>query len=163
MFVVICALLLSSANTFAQKADFSGSFTYNAGKSQAGESRRAPASKIVATQDAAALIVERTAKDRDGNDVVTKAKYTLDGKESENSAPGFGGQNMVTKSTAVWSTDGKSLVINSTATFDRNGEKMEMKSSETFSLNADGGLTIVAVRTGQNGEMKQTLVYDKGK
>ncbi|OFY64537.1 MAG: hypothetical protein A2Y71_11860 [Bacteroidetes bacterium RBG_13_42_15] len=88
----------------------------------------------------------------------TSAKYTLDGKVSEN--PMF---NTTRKSTVTWSADKSSMIIASTMTFDMGGETREMKSTETWKL-AEGGkvLQIESVRPDRDGgEMKTMAAYDK--
>jgi hypothetical protein len=150
--------LLSSAAALAQKADFSGSWALNEGKSNLGESQYRGSLKITATQDANSLSLVRLSKGRDDEDRTTNEKYALDGSESQNT--GF--MNSVRKSKASWSADGKTLTINSTMAFERDGEKTEMKFSETWVLSADGKtLTIESSLTTPNGDMKQTRVYDK--
>lgn len=151
--------LMACSFTFAQKTNFSGNWKFNEGKSQMGEGRfRMAAAKLIITQDDNTLNIERTGTRQDGETYSMKEKYTLDGKESENTM--FG--NNVRKSTVTWAADNKSLTINSTSTFERNGEKMERKSSEVYKLSDDGKtLTIESTSTGRNGEVKQTLVYDK--
>jgi hypothetical protein len=148
-----------STGLFAQKADFSGTYTFNEGKSQMGEGRfRAPASKLVIAQSDSVMTLEKTGKDMNGGDVVTKEKYYLNGKTSENT--GF--MNSVKKSTIAWAADNKSLTINSSTIMERDGNTMETKAIEIYSLAADGkSLTINSTSTSQRGERKQTLVYDK--
>jgi hypothetical protein len=160
-FILLGVLISFGMNSFAQKANFSGKWTFNEGKSQMGEGRfRAPASKMTVTQSEAALSIERTAKNRDGEDVTTTEKYTLDGKVSENPAM----MNSVKKSTVAWSADNKTLTISSTTAFERDGNTMEMKAVEAFTLSADGNsLTLVSTSSSQMGERTQTLAYDKAK
>jgi Tol biopolymer transport system component len=146
------------ANAQAGKTNFSGTWTMNADKSTLpeGGQGRMGGGNLVATQAANALTVERTRTGRDGQPMTTTMKYTLDGKESVNSSP-----RGESKSVATWSADGKSLTIvtNSTMTF--NGEAREMKSTEVWTLNDPKTLSITSTRTGQNGDVKMTLVYDK--
>ncbi len=150
--------LLSSAHGFAQKANFSGTWTLNESKSNLGDSQFRGALKITATQDANSLTLARMMKGRNDEDISTNEKYTLDGSESQNA--GF--MNSVRKSKASWSGDGKVLTIKSVMTFERDGEKREFSSSEALSLSPDGkNLTIVSTFNTQNGEMSQTRVYDK--
>ena len=55
-----------------------------------------------------------------------------------------------------------SLTISSVMNFERDGEKREFKFSEVISLSADGkSLNIESTFTMQNGDVKQTRVYDK--
>jgi len=95
---------------------------------------------------------------RDGEEMKTSAKYTLDGKVSEN--PMF---NSTRKSTVTWSADKSSLIIASTMTFDMGGETREMKSTETWKLSEGGKLlSVESVRPGRDGgEMKTMAAYDK--
>jgi hypothetical protein len=158
MLIIFGIFSFTTASTFAQKTNYSGSWTLNEGKSNLGENRFRMGLKITATQDANALNLERLSKGRDDEDRVTKEKYTLDGTECENTV--F--QTTVRKSKATWSSDGKILTINSIMTFERDGEKMEMKSTESWNLSADGKtLTIESTMTTPNGDVKQTRVYDK--
>lgn len=143
----------------AQKANFSGTWAFNEGKSQLGEGRfRAPASKLVITQDDKTLAMERTVKGMNDEENVMKEKYTLDGKESVNE----GMMNTSKKSVVSWSADNKSLTINSTTVFERDGNTMEIKAVEVFTLSDDGKtLTINSTSTSPRGERKQTIVYTK--
>lgn len=158
MLVILGAFFLTISAAFAQKANFSGTWGLNESKSNLGENRFRASLKITAAQEANALNLERLSKGRDGEDRITKEKYTLDGLECEN--PAF--QNTVRKSKATWSDDGKILTINSVMSFERDGEKMEMKMIEAWSISEDGKtLTIQSTVTSSQGEMKQTRVYDK--
>jgi hypothetical protein len=155
---ILGLFLLSSAGAFAQKANFSGSWTLNEEKSSLGDSQYRGALKITATQDAASLSLVRVSKGRDDEDRTTNEKYALDGTETEN--PAFG--NTMRKSKASWDADGKVLTINSVMNFERDGEKREFKMSEVFSLSADGkNLIIESSFATPNGDMKQTRVYGK--
>lgn len=150
--------LLSVANSFAQKADFSGTWTLNDSKSDLGDSQFRGAFKIAATQEANSLDLVRLSKGRNDEDRTSVEKYALDGFESQNT--GF--MNSVKKSKASWSADGKVLTINSVMTFERDGEKREFASSEVWSLSPNGkNLTIMSSFNTQNGEFKQIRVYDK--
>lgn len=150
--------LYSSAGLFAQKASFSGTWNLNDSKSDLGDSQFRGAVKITATQDANTLTLVRLSKGPNDEDRTTNEKYALDGSESQNT--GF--RNSVRKSKTSWSADGKVLTITSVMSFDMNGEKREFNSTEIWSLSPDGkNLTIVSTATMQNGEFKQTRVYDK--
>jgi hypothetical protein len=149
---------LASTGLFAQ-TNFSGTWAFNESKSNFGESQfRFAATSMVVTQDAKILTVESTMPSRDGGEMKTSAKYTLDGKVSEN--PMF---NTTRKSTVTWSPDKTSMVIASTMTFDMNGETREIKSTDTWKLAEDGKvLMIESVRPNRDGEeMKTVVAYDK--
>jgi hypothetical protein len=84
-------------------------------------------------------------------------KYTLDGKECENT----GMMDMKTKSKVNWSADKKSVSIASVTVFNMNGDNMEMKSSEIWALEGDKILKIEATNDTPDGEKKTSIVYDK--
>ena len=157
--ILFGALLSFSANLFAQKANFSGNWTFNEGKSQLGEGRfRSPASKLTIVQKDSTLNMERTVKRMDGEESTLNEKFTFDGKVCENT--GF--MNNVKKSTLAWSADNKTLTISSSSVFERDGNTMEIKSTEVITISDDGKtLTINTTNTSPRGERKQTLVYDK--
>lgn len=158
MVVIFGVLFFNFTVSFAQKSNFSGSWTLNEGKSSLGENRFRASLKITAFQEANTLNLERLSKGRNDEDRITKEKYTLDGTECENTL--F--QTVVRKSKAAWSADGKILTINSAMSFERDGEKTEIKSTESLILSADGKtLTIESTVTSPNGDIKQTRVYDK--
>jgi hypothetical protein len=154
----IAVFTMASTGLFAQ-TNYSGTWAFNESKSNFGDSQfRFAATSMVVTQDANTLAVESTMPGRDGGEMKTSAKYTLDGKVSEN--PMF---NTTRKSTVTWSPDKTSMIIASTMTFDMNGETREMKSTETWKL-AEGGkvLMIESVRPSRDGgEMRTTAAYDK--
>jgi len=156
---VMLAFFLLPVNMQAQgaKANFSGSWTFNESKSNLGEGRGfRSASQMTVTQDGNNLSVARTRANRDGEATTTTEKYTLDGKESVNTA-GFG----PSKTVVTWSADGKTLNFAITRTFDRNGESMEMKSTEAWSLTDANTLSLLSTSTFRDTERKTTSVYDK--
>jgi hypothetical protein len=157
--LIIAALLCMTASGLFAQTNFTGTWAFNESKSDFGGSQfRFAATSMVITQDANTLTVESTMPSRDGGEMKTTAKYTLDGKVSEN--PVF---NTTRKSTVSWSPDKTAMIIASTMTFDMNGETREIKSTDTWKL-SDGGklLTIESVRPGRDGgEMKTTAAYDK--
>lgn len=62
----------------------------------------------------------------------------------------------------TWSADKTSMTIASTSTFERDGETREMKFSQTWKLAEGAKLLLVDNSfTGQNGEIKTTVAYDK--
>jgi hypothetical protein len=145
--------------TNAQKANFAGTWTYNAEKStQPGGGggmggRGFGGGNFVATQDANLLTITRTRTGQDGTATTTVMKYTLDGKECTNANP-RGGES---KSVATWSADGKTLTIVTTRDFNGN----TMKTTEAYTITAPKTLTIVSTRPGQDGaEMKTNAVYE---
>jgi hypothetical protein len=158
IYLVMALFCMTTSGLFAQ-ANFAGTWAFNESKSNFGDSQfRFAATSMVVTQDASTLSVESTMPGRDGGEMKTSAKYTLDGKVSEN--PMF---NSTRKSTVTLSADKTSLIIASTMTFDMGGETREMKSTETWKLSEGGKLlSIESVRQGRDGEeMRTTAAYDK--
>lgn len=162
---VILAFLLPAMTNAQGKANFAGNWTYNASKSTqppAGGGGRGGfgGGNIVATQEANLLTVATTRTGQDGTPVTTTMKYTLDGKETINTTPGFGGGDpMKVPSTATYSADGKSLTIVTTRTFNDN----TMKMTEVWTLTDANTLSITSTRPGFNGgdPTTTTRVYDK--
>jgi hypothetical protein len=158
IYLVMTVFCMTASGLFAQ-TNFAGTWAFNDSKSNFGDSQfRFAATSMVVTQDANTLSVESTMPGRDGEEMKTSAKYTLDGKVSEN--PMF---NTTRKSTVTWSADKSSLIIASTMTIDMGGETREMKSTETWKISEGGKLlSVESVRPGRDGgEMKTTAAYDK--
>ena len=171
---VILAFLLPAMTNAQGKANFAGNWTYNASKSTqppaggggpgggggGGGRGGFGGGDIVATQDANILTVATSRPGQDGTPVTTTMKYTLDGKETINTTPGFGGGDpMKVPSVATYSADGKSLTIVTTRTFN----DQTMKTTETWTLTNPSTLTITSTRPGFNGGDPTTTnrVYDK--
>ena len=153
--IIAAAVLAMSSVAFAQKPDFSGTWTREApaaaaapatppaGGGQRGGGMGGP---MTVKQTATELTVERTM----GENKMTSV-YKLDGSPSENKMMGRGGE-VVTKSTAKW--DGNKLVIST----ERPGQDGAMMTqTQTWSLDA-GNLVIEG--TGRDGAVTKT-VYKK--
>jgi len=157
---VIVSAVLVSFSTKAERANFSGSWALNEGKSEFGERGARFATKALKVeQKGDAIIISRTTPSfQGGDDVTTTENLGFDGKEVQGT--GFGGA--VKKSTLKWAADEQSLVISSTTTGERNGQSFTFNSIETWTL-GDGGkaLTVTAVRTSQQGEVTTKAAYDK--
>jgi len=155
MAVVLLLVVPTLANAQSGKTDFSGTWAFNEGKSNLGDSggRRFGGGDMVVKQESNLLTVERTRTNRDGEERTMTSKYTLDGKESTNS---FGrGES---KSTAKWSADGKSLTIVTKMSFNGN----DFTSTEVWTLKNAKTLSIDSTRPNRDGgEVKTTRVYDK--
>jgi len=171
--LLVAALLLHTA-VMAQgsKTNFSGSWTYNAAKSNTGQQQGQAAGQdqraggqnrggfgggnFTVKQEGNLLTVERTMTTSDGSTRTTSSKYTLDGKETVNSS-----RMGESKSFATWSADGKKLTIETIRTFERDGESRTMKTTEVWSLTDSKTLQIETTMPSPNGERKMTSVYDK--
>lgn len=144
--IIAVAVLAMATMAFAQKPDFSGSWTLDpeaSGMAAGGGGGRmgGGGGPMVVKQTADALTTETTR----GENKITMT-YKLDGSESTNTSMGRGGASMETKSTAKW--DGSKLVITTKA-----GEN---ESVQTWSM--EGG-NLVIEGTGGRGPTKR--VYKK--
>jgi hypothetical protein len=158
--ILVCLTLLFTAQLSAQNGtiNFSGNWALNESKSKFGDGPfRMAASIVIVKQEGNSLSTEKTQNSPDGQEMKITGKYTMDGKECENS--GF--MDSKTKSTVKWSADGKSITIASSTIFNMNGDNMEMKASETWMLEGDKTLKIETTTSMPDGEMKTSLVYDK--
>jgi hypothetical protein len=166
--IAIAALILPSA-LMAQgsKTDFTGNWTYNAGKSDTGQPQgqgQRPGGQgggfgggdFIAKQDGNVLTTERTISTPDGSSNAVTTKYTLDGKESVNSS-----RMGDSKSVATWSSDGKKLTIKTTRTMTRNGESRTITTTEVWSLTDSKTLQVESTMPSPDGERKVTSVYNK--
>jgi len=158
----VAVLLLGAIVVSAQetKPNFSGDWVLNADKSTQPEGpggRRGGmmASKMTIEQKDNQLIIESVRKNRDGEDVSTKATYTLDGKKCKNDT-NFGTR----ESTANWSKDGKMLTIESTMNMSRGDREFTMESTEKWSLDKNV-LTIETTSSSPRGERTSKAVYHK--
>ena len=113
--IIATAVLAVAAMAFAQKPDFSGTWTLDeaatgapAGGGCGGRGGGGLGMGGTVKQTADTLTVERTF----GDNKIT-ANYKLDGSESKNTMMGRGGQQVESVSTAKW--DGAKLTINTKA------------------------------------------------
>ena len=153
--IIAAAVLAVATMAFAQKPDFSGTWTLDPAASGMGAPGGAPAgggaggggrmgggmaAPMTVKQTADTLVTEMTR----GENKITMT-YKLDGSESKNTTMGRNG-SMETTSTAKW--DGSKLVI---TTKTEQGEN-----TQTWSMDAGN---LVIERTGGRGPSKQ--VYKK--
>ena len=157
--LLIVPVILFSFAFLPDKANFSGSWSLNEGKSDLGQRGRFAARSIKSEQKDDAITISKTSPGFNGGaDVTTSETLSFDGKESETTA--FG--NSKKKSILKWADDGQSFTITSTTLFERDGQTTEIKSTETWSL-TDGGkaLSITTVSSSPRGEFTTKGVYDK--
>ena len=157
--VIVSSTLVSFSHK-ADRANFSGGWALNEGKSDFGQRGARFATKTIKVdQKSDAIAITRTTPSfQGGDDVTTTETLGFDGKEVQGT--GFGGS--VRKSTLKWASDEQSFAITSTTTGERNGQSFTFNSTETWTL-GDGGksLTVTAVRTSQQGEVTTKAAYDK--
>ena len=157
LFFIIFAL--SSLNTFAGKGktNFTGKWTINESKSMLSEGGFGPAKMLIINQEGNNLTIERKQTNRNGEEMTVSLKYTLDGKECDNS-----NDRRTSKSVLGWSDDGKTLTITTTSKSERDGQVFESKTVEIWKLGEDGkSLVIDQTVNSSRGERKSNLVYDK--
>ncbi|HEX3704682.1 MAG TPA: hypothetical protein VHU82_15235 [Vicinamibacterales bacterium] len=137
----VAAVVLPFAARAQAKADFSGTWTLDAAKSDApgGRGGRGPQGPVTIAQTAADI-------------KIGGATYKLDGSESVNEMAGRGGTTEA-KSKAHW--DGAKLVIETERQMGGNAVTI----TETRSLSADG--KEMTVETSFNGNARKA-VYTKG-
>jgi len=148
--ILLSALLVAMVFT-ASAADFSGNWKLNKSKSKLGEQFSMAPSILIAAQSGNDLNLEKHISFQD-QEMTTKEKYTLDGKESIN--PGF--QDSQKKSTAVWSGDKNSLTITSKIPMGDN----DMTTVEVYKI-VDGNLVIDSKMSSSFGENNETMVFEK--
>ena len=178
--VILALIMPVLTNAQAGKANFAGTWVYNATKSPQpaggpggggpgggapggggpggpGGGMRMGGGDRTVTQEANLLTSSTTRQGQDGTPVTTAMKYTLDGKETINANP-----RGDSKSVATWSADGKTLTIKTSRTMDMNGQSMTMNTEEAWTLTDPKTLTIVTTRAGMDGTpMKTTAIFDK--
>ena len=148
--ILLSAFLVAMVFT-ANAVDFSGNWKLNKSKSKLGDQFSMAPSILIAAQSANDFNVEKHIAFQD-QEMTTKEKYTLDGKESIN--PGF--QDSQKKSTAVWSDDKNSLTITSKLPMGDN----DMTTVEVYKI-VDGNLVIDSKMSSSFGENNETMVFDK--
>lgn len=154
---LIAPVILLSVVSLPDRANFSGQWKLNEGKSELGNFGRFAATSIKAEQKEDAITIAKTSPGFNGGDPTTTTQtLTFDGKEAESTV--FGGSKR--KSTLKWSEDGQAMTINSTTFFERDGQTTEIKATETWTLK-DGSLSIVTVSSSPRGESTTKAVYDK--
>jgi hypothetical protein len=147
--IIAAAILAVSSVAFAQKPDFSGTWTPDAPAAAPGAGggggggRGGMMGPMTVKQDATTLTIERTAGE---NKIVTT--YKLDGTETVNKQMGRGGAEMEVKTTAKW--DGSKLVLSTASTGPDGTPRVQ---SQTWSM--EGG-NLVVERAGREGAMQKT-------
>ena len=157
--MLLATIMLFAFTFIPDKANFSGTWALNEGKSELGQRGRFAARTIKAEQKTDAINVSKTSPGfNGGEDVTISETLSFDGKESETTV--FG--NSKRKSTLKWTDDGQIFTINATTLFERDGQTSEFKSNETWSLIDGGkGLSIVTVSSSSRGESTSKAIYDK--
>jgi hypothetical protein len=154
----IAPAFLLSFNIKADRANFSGDWSLNEGKSDLGQFANYAPRKIKVEQKDDAITISKTAPSFNGDDVTITETLTFDGKETESTI--FG--NSKRKASAKWSDDGQTLTISYNLMLDFNGQTNEIKGTETWTL-ADGGKTLLSQNNSSSsfGDIAAKGVYEK--
>ncbi len=153
VFVVAASIALGAQ----KKPDFSGTWTFDASKSEVaqgaagGRMGGGPMEMtVVIRQTPEALVIEQNLRDN-----TRTLTYKLDGTESVNR--GMRGADV--KSTSRW--EGDTLVTEGTQTMSGPGGEMTIKSKEVRSIAADGTMVVQSTRETPRGTMNSKLVFKK--
>lgn len=157
VFLLAPAILLAFT-TKADKANFSGEWKLNEGKSDLGQFGQFATRTIKTDQKAESILISRTAPGFDGGDATTSETLPFDGTQVESTV--FGTSKR--KASAKWSDDGQTLSIPYILSLDFNGEATEIKGTETWTL-TDNGKTLVVNSTSSSsfGDATTKAVYEK--
>ena len=126
---------LISSISFAQKPDFSGTWTLDLKKSKIEQMMRRMSRNItinITHKDPVIKIVQTINTQR--GERTTETELKLDGKSIKKTTPG----GMIATYRGYWSTDGKSIIIESERTAGRGNRTFKISSKQSFSLSKDG-------------------------
>ena len=158
LLLIICSALFSAYTPKMFKADFSGKWKLNEGKSDLGQFANFAPRVLENQQTEQGISISRTANSFDGNEVTNKEVLTFDGKEAESAL--FGDSKK--KSVASWSDDGKTMTITYTLFLSFNGQNSEAKGTEVWSLSDDGKtITVKNNSSSSFGDLDTKGVYEK--
>ncbi len=146
------ALSILSLTTMGEGINFTGNWNFNKDKSTLFDQFSLAPSQLIVIQTADSLMVEKHGNFQ-GQDYVTKEKFSLDGKECIN--PGM--MDSKKTSTAVWSEDGKTLTISSKMPTQDQGEA----TIKEVYLMEESMLKVQLNAASQMGEMAETYLLDK--
>lgn len=156
-FLIAPAFLLAFT-TLPDRANFSGEWKLNEGKSDLGQLAPYAPRSIKVTQAADSIMISKVAPSFTGEDVTTVETLPFDGKEVETTFMGSSKR----KASAKWSEDGQTLTISYDLLLDFNGTSTEIKGTEVWTL-SDGGKTLVSQNnsTSSFGDIQAKGIYEK--
>lgn len=156
-FLVAPALLLAFTQ-LPDRANFSGEWKLNEGKSDLGQFGPYAPRTIKVEQKTDSITISKTSPGFNGDMVTMSETLPFDGKEIENTV--FGSSKR--KATGQWSQDGQTFTITYNLMLDFNGQTTEIKGTETWTL-ADGGKTLISQNnyTSPFGDNNAKGVYEK--
>ena len=156
--LLIAPAFLLSFNIKADRANFSGTWALNEGKSDLGQFANFAPRTIKVEQTNNAITIAKTAPGFDGNETTQTETLPFDGKEVEITV--FGTSKR--KASVKWSDDGQTATITFTLMLDFQGQTTEVKGTETFTL-ADAGKSLVSQNNSSSsfGDIAAKGVYEK--
>ncbi len=151
--------LLSFTQPVIYQTDYSGTWTLNESKSEAGQfGTRGMPKKIVVVQDGNNLTITKTTNSMGGGENTYTEVLTPDGKEAESTV----GNNGKRKAKLSWEADGKQFDINFTIDMEMQGQSMQFQGLEKWSLSEDGKTLYVTFNvTTPQGSFSVKGGYDK--
>ena len=154
---LITPVLLLAFTTKPDRANFSGGWKLNEGKSDLGQFAPYAPRVIKVTQAADSITIAKTAPSMNGDDFTSTETLSYDGKETKTT---FFGSSTRTAS-AKWSDDGQTLTITYVLMLDFNGQTTEIKGTEAWTLG--DGKTLVSQNNSSSsfGEMQAKGIYEK--
>jgi len=155
---LIAPAILFSFTSLPDKANFSGEWKLNEGKSDLGQFAPFAPRTIKVEQKADSIAITKTSPSFNGDMVTITETLPFDGKEVENTV--FG--NSKRKASGKWSDDGQAFTISYDIMLDFNGQTTEIKGTEAWVL-ADGGKTLVSQNNYSSsfGDNNAKGVYEK--
>jgi hypothetical protein len=158
LFLLIAPSIFISFKTLPDRANFSGEWKLNEGKSDLGQFAQFAPRTIKVNQTADSITISKTAPSFSGDDVTLTETLPFDGKEVESTIYGSSKR----KASAKWSDDGQMLTITFNIMFDFNGQQTEVKGTETWKL-ADSGKTLISQNNSSSsfGDIAAKGVYEK--
>ena len=159
--IVAITVFAFGAGIVAAKADFSGIWTLDAGKSEG----LPPGlmQTMTVTQKGDRVEIETKSKVREGQERVGKDAYILDGKESDFTMPGRGGGAKKAKRTSKWTDDGNGFDVTEESVLNApDGGEATVRAKRRWRLSADGKtLTIEMEMENPRGTSKSRRVFVK--
>jgi len=155
---LIAPIILLAFTTQPDRANFTGEWKLNEGKSELGQFAPYAPRTIKVTQVADSITISKTAPSMNGDDFTMTETLSYDGKETKTTI--FGTSTRT--ASAKWSDDGQTLMITYVLMLDFNGQNTEIKGTEAWTL-GEGGKTLVSQNNSSSsfGEMQAKGVYDK--
>jgi hypothetical protein len=156
--LLLLATILLFSFHLPDRANFSGTWALNEGKSDLGQFARFATRKIVVDQQNDSISIDRTAPGFTGDDFTSNEVLKFDGTQGTTNLYGTSKKY----GSAKWSDDGQTFMISYKLLMDFNGQTTEINGTETWTL-ADGGNTLNIQNSSSSsfGDRKTTSVFDK--